>query len=140
MPDSYFTSLSNVLPSAQDAGLTPDKTYQFDFDRLTFNTNPATLQPQSTEQRNNIATILRAWPAVHLMIGGFTDNTSDLARNQKLSPYRADSVVAQLQTMVITGDRLLAAKGYGDQYPVGNNSTAESRALNRRISMLVTAK
>ena len=41
--------------------------------------------------------------------------------------------------MGIASDRMVA-KGYGDQHPVGDNSTAEGRALNRRISMLVTAK
>lgn len=128
-----------LLAFIQDPGHTPDKTSWFDFDRLLFDTDSATLQPQSTEQLNNIATILKACPAVHLTIGGYTDNTGDPTHNQKLSQDRADSVVAQLETMGIAADRL-RAKGYGDQYPVGDNSTAEGRALNRRISMLVTAK
>jgi OmpA-OmpF porin, OOP family len=44
-----------------------------------------------------------------------------------------------LEQMNIAPDRLVA-KGYGEDHPVGDNSTAEGRALNRRISMLVTAK
>jgi outer membrane protein OmpA-like peptidoglycan-associated protein len=34
----------------------------------------------------------------------------------------------------------LAAEGYGDQFPVGDNSTEEGRQKNRRIAMRVTAK
>jgi OOP family OmpA-OmpF porin len=34
----------------------------------------------------------------------------------------------------------LEAKGYGDQYPVGDNSTEAGRAQNRRIALLVTQK
>jgi K(+)-stimulated pyrophosphate-energized sodium pump len=34
----------------------------------------------------------------------------------------------------------LEAKGYGQEHPVADNSTEEGRALNRRISMLVTEK
>jgi OmpA-OmpF porin, OOP family len=128
-----------LLAFIQDPSRPPDKTSWFDFDRLLFDTDSATLQPQSTEQLDNIAAVLKACPAVHLTIGGYTDNTGDSAHNQKLSQDRADSVVAQLETMGIAADRL-RAKGYGDQYPVGDNSTEEGRALNRRISMLVTAK
>lgn len=130
---------NKLLAFIQDPAHTPDKTSWFSFDRLLFDTDSASLQPQSTEQLDNIASILKACPAVHLTIGGYTDNTGDPAHNQKLSQDRADSVVARLDTMGIATDRLVA-KGYGEQYPVGDNSTAEGRALNRRISMLVTAK
>lgn len=128
-----------LLAFIKDPAHTPDKTSWFDFDRLLFDTDSATLQPQSTEQLNNVAAILKAYPAVHLTIGGYTDNTGDPAHNLKLSQERANSVVAQLAAMGIASDRMVA-KGYGDQHPVGDNSTAEGRALNRRISMLVTAK
>lgn len=128
-----------LLAFIKDPSRTPDKTTWFDFDRLLFDTGSATLQPQSAEQLNNIAAILKAYPATHLTIGGYTDNTGNAAQNLKLSQDRADSVVNQLEQMGIAPDRLVA-KGYGEDHPVGDNSTAEGRALNRRISMLVTAK
>ena len=130
---------SKFLAFIKDPTKTPDKTTWFDFDRLLFDTGSATLQPQSQDQLNNIAAILKAYPAVHLTIGGYTDNTGDAAQNLKLSQDRANSVVQQLVTMGIGADRLVA-KGYGEDHPVGDNSTADGRAANRRISMLVTAK
>ena len=87
----------------------------------------------------DVAVILRACPAVRLTVGGYTDNTGNPSANQKLSQDRADSVVTQLETMGVAPNRLVA-KGYGDTHPVGDNSTAEGRALNRRISMLVIQK
>jgi outer membrane protein OmpA-like peptidoglycan-associated protein len=116
-----------------------DKTSWFDFDRLLFDTDSATLQPQSTDQLNDVAATLKACPNIHLTVGGYTDNTGDAKHNQKLSQDRADSVVAKLETMGIAPNRLVA-KGYGDHNPVADNSTEEGRALNRRISVLVTAK
>jgi OmpA-OmpF porin, OOP family len=130
---------SKLLTFIQDPASTPNKTSWFDFDRLLFNTDSASLEPQSTDQLISVAGILKACPGVHLTIGGYTDNTGDPAHNLSLSQERADSVVAQLVTLGIAGDRMVA-KGYGDEHPVGDNSTAEGRALNRRISMLVTAK
>jgi OmpA-OmpF porin, OOP family len=128
-----------LLAFIQDPNRAPDKTSWFDFDRLLFATNSTTLEPQSTDQLTSVAAILKAYPAVRLIIGGYTDNTGDAAYNLKLSQGRADSVVAQLGTMGIAADRLVA-KGYGEDHPVGDNSTPEGRALNRRISMLVTSK
>jgi outer membrane protein OmpA-like peptidoglycan-associated protein len=122
-----------------DPARRPDTTTWFDFDRLLFNTDSATLQPQSNEQLNNVAVILKACPAVRMTVGGYTDNTGDQQHNQTLSQQRADSVVNQLETMGVAPDRL-RAKGYGDQFPVGDNSTPEGRAQNRRISMLVIQK
>lgn len=128
-----------LLAFIQDPNRAPDKTSWFDFDRLLFATNSTNLEPQSTEQLTAVAGILKAYPAVHLTIGGYTDNTGDASHNQKLSQGRADSVVAQLESMGIASDRLVA-KGYGAEHPVGDNSTPDGRALNRRISMLVTSK
>jgi OmpA-OmpF porin, OOP family len=128
-----------LLALIQDPANKPDKTSWFDFDRLLFNTGSATLQPQSMEQLNNIAAILKAYPAVHLTIGGYTDNTGDAAINLKLSQGRADNVTAALVKRGIALDRLVA-KGYGEEHPVGDNSTEAGRAQNRRISMLVTQK
>jgi OmpA-OmpF porin, OOP family len=128
-----------LLAFIQDPNRAPDKTSWFDFDRLLFATNSTTLEPQSTEQLTAVAGILKAYPAVHLTIGGYTDNTGNASSNLKLSQGRADSVVAQLESMGIASDRLVA-KGYGEDHPVGDNSTPDGRALNRRISMLVTSK
>jgi OmpA-OmpF porin, OOP family len=130
---------AKVVTFIEDPAHKPDKTSWVDFDRLLFDTDSATLQPQSTDQLNNFAATLKGCPDVHLTVGGYTDNTGDAAHNQKLSQDRANSVVAQLETMGIASNRLVA-KGYGDHNPVGDNSTEEGRALNRRISVLVTAK
>ena len=97
------------------------------------------MRPESQEQLNNIAAILKAYPSVKVKIGGYTDNTGDPDANLRLSQQRADSVMQQLMSMGIAPDRL-TAQGYGDQYPIGDNSTPEGRAKNRRIALNVTEK
>jgi OmpA-OmpF porin, OOP family len=130
---------ARLLAFIQDPASKPDKTTWFDFDRLLFNTGSATLQPQSLEQLHNIAAILKAYPATHLTIGGYTDNTGDAASNLQLSQDRANNVTAELVKLGVARDRLVA-KGYGEEHPLGDNSTEAGRAQNRRISMLVTQK
>jgi K(+)-stimulated pyrophosphate-energized sodium pump len=72
-------------------------------------------------------------------IGGYTDNSGDPAANLRLSQARADSVMNELRTMGVGGDRL-EAEGYGDQHPIADNATADGRAKNRRVAVRVTAR
>jgi OOP family OmpA-OmpF porin len=122
-----------------DSSKPVDTTTWFDFDRLTFDTGKDTLQPSSQEQLNNVVAILKAYPNVHVKIGGYTDNTGNAAANLKLSDDRAKNVMNALVTGGIDPTRL-EAKGYGEEHPVASNDTEEGRAQNRRISLLVTAK
>jgi outer membrane protein OmpA-like peptidoglycan-associated protein len=109
-----------------------------EFDRLNFETNSATLQPDSRDQLSSIADIMKAYPAVHLKIGGYTDNSGDQAANLALSQARAANVMGELVSMGVSADRL-EAKGYGEEHPVATNGTEEGRAQNRRVAFQVTA-
>jgi K(+)-stimulated pyrophosphate-energized sodium pump len=128
-----------LLAFIQDPGRAVDKTTWFDFDRLTFETGSATLSESSREQLAAVAAILAAYPAVKLKVGGYTDNVGDPAFNQKLSEERATHVREALAGLGVSQERL-ASEGYGEQFPVADNATAEGRAQNRRISMRVTEK
>lgn len=130
---------NKLLTFIKDPSASVSSDTWFDFDRLLFDTNSATLQPSSQEQLQNIANIMKAYPAVHIRIGGYTDSQGDAAANLKLSQDRADNVMAQLVTMGVDPSRL-DAKGYGQDHPVADNTSDAGRAMNRRISMRVTAK
>ena len=116
-----------------------DKTTWFNFDRLLFETGKTTLKPESQEQLENVAKILKTFPKVTLKVGGYTDNTGDANANLKLSADRAASVAQELVKLGVA-DARLDSEGYGDQYPVGDNATEEGRAKNRRIALRVTQK
>ncbi|MBB5339103.1 outer membrane protein OmpA-like peptidoglycan-associated protein [Edaphobacter lichenicola] len=130
---------SKLISFLGDSSKPADTTTWFNFDRLLFDTGKAELQPSSQEQLGNIAAILKAYPNAHVKIGGYTDNTGDAAANVALSSARAKNVMDALVGAGIDSSRL-EYKGYGDQYPVGDNATEEGRAQNRRISLLVTQK
>jgi outer membrane protein OmpA-like peptidoglycan-associated protein len=134
-----FGMENKLLTFIQDTSKPVDSTTWFNFDRLLFDTGKSTLQPASQEQLDNIANILKAYPNVHVKIGGYTDNTGDPAANMTLSSDRAKNVMDALVSSGIDPSRL-SSEGYGDQFPVGDNSTEEGRAKNRRIALLVTEK
>lgn len=65
-------------------------------------------------------------------IAGYTDNTGDAGKNQKLSEQRAVAVREYLVQQGVPAESLTAV-GYGDKDPIADNSTVEGRHKNRRI-------
>ena len=116
-----------------------DKNTWFTMDRLYFETGKSVLKASSQEQLKNIAAILKAYPKVELKLGGYTDNTGDSAVNFNLSQERANVAKAELVKLGADASRL-TAEGYGQEYPIADNSTAEGRARNRRIDVRVSKK
>jgi len=112
----------------------------FDFTDVRFKTGGTTLTPESATQLKNLVKIVKAFPNARFKIGGYTDNTGDPAKNRELSQKRAEAVSAEIVKLGASSSQLTKAEGYGDQYPVGDNSTPEGRAMNRRVSVNVKAK
>ena len=75
-----------------------------------------------------------------LRVEGHTDSTpistSRYPSNWELSSARAAAVLARLTARGIASSRLSLA-GYAGERPVADNSTAEGRALNRRVDLVI---
>ncbi|MCF7202775.1 flagellar motor protein MotD [Pseudomonas oligotrophica] len=74
-------------------------------------------------------------------VEGFTDNqpiaTAKYPTNWELSAARASSIVRMLAADGVAAGRL-AAVGYGEFQPAADNATAEGRARNRRVVLVVS--
>lgn len=92
----------------------------------------------AVQQIRNIATILKAYPAVTIKLGGYTDNTGAADVNKKLSQQRAEKVAASLNTAG-AGAQVEKAEGYGADFPVADNTTPVGRAQNRRVSCRIVS-
>jgi OOP family OmpA-OmpF porin len=128
-----------LIAFIEDASQSVDNATWFDFDRLLFETDSAILKPESRDQLQNIAEIMKAYPNVNVRIGGYTDSSGDAAANLRLSQDRANNVRQELIGLGIAADRL-SAEGYGREYPVADNATEAGRAQNRRVALRVTQK
>jgi OmpA-OmpF porin, OOP family len=109
-------------------------TGMFSFNRIAFDSNSAVLTPESNEQLDNIAIILRAYPRANVTIAGFTDSSGSGPKNLALSRARANAVAARLTAAGVSQDRV-HAEGYGSEKPMADNSTEAGRAQNRRVEL-----
>ncbi|NID10613.1 OmpA family protein [Fibrella aestuarina] len=130
---------NKLIAFIDDPAKMVDQTTWFNFDRVQYETGSAKLKPESREQLQNIAAILKAYPAIALKVGGYTDNTGNAAANKTLSQSRAEAAVAELVRLGVDPARL-EAEGYGQGHPVASNKTDEGRAQNRRMAVRVTKK
>ncbi len=95
------------------------------------------LQGASNAALEKVAATLSNNPWIkRLQIEGHSDSAGDDAKNLALSQKRAESVCAALKKMGVSGGRI-AAKGFGEQFPIASNKTQTGRRQNRRVAFVV---
>lgn len=102
---------------------------------INFDTNKAVIKAESGKTLDDAASVLKAAPALSIIVGGHTDNVGTPETNLKLSDERAKAVMAALIQRGIAADRL-TAKGFGQTQPVADNRTEEGRGKNRRVELV----
>jgi outer membrane protein OmpA-like peptidoglycan-associated protein len=75
-------------------------------------------------------------PLSKLVVEGHTDSQGGVPYNQDLSERRAEAVRAYLVSQGIAGDRV-TSRGFGLSRSVADNGSAEGRANNRRVEIVV---
>jgi OOP family OmpA-OmpF porin len=102
---------------------------------INFDVDKAILRADAQPVIAEIGKLLSADPALKLSIQGHTDNTGTPAHNQELSTARARSVLGALVGLGIDSSRL-QSKGFGQDKPLADNGSEDSRARNRRVELV----
>lgn len=101
-----------------------------------FETDQATIKPDSRPALQEIAKLLKQEPNLALHVVGHTDNVGTFDHNRDLSQRRAAAVKAALSKEYgIAADRL-TPNGVAYLAPVASNTTEEGRAKNRRVELV----
>jgi len=103
---------------------------------INFDTDKATIKPESEPALQEINKLLSNNPNLKVFIVGHTDNVGGVDYNMKLSQARADAVVKALTTKYKVNPQSLKAYGVGQLAPVAPNKTGEGRAKNHRVELV----
>lgn len=82
-----------------------------------------------------IAAEIRKQGAKTVRVFGFTDNLGSAAHGDVLSKQRADAVHGVLSQQLASAGITYEIRGYGEQFPIADNSTEEGRKKNRRVEV-----
>lgn len=124
--------LNSVLPTHEtDRGLVSE------IGGVQFATGTAELNAQARESLARFSGIVASYPDLKFMIEGHTDSTGSAATNNELSLSRAIAVRDYLIRQGVAASRT-DVEGYGSSRPIGDNSTAEGRARNRRVEIVIS--
>ena len=99
-----------------------------------FPKDSAKLTPDARSRIIAIADEIADQEAKNVKVYGFTDNLGSSAHGDVLSRQRAEAVHKVLKQEV-SPSVTFEVRGYGEQFPIADNSTEEGRRKNRRVEI-----
>src|SRR3970040_1690891 len=142
-------TLSKALNSFEGKGLTVEqkngKVYVSMENKLLFNSGSWSVGSEGKKAVVEVGKVLGDNPDISVLIEGHTDDdgfssSGPIANNWDLSTKRATAIVAILSENKAINKQNLTAAGRGEFSPLASNSTAEGKAKNRRIEIILTPR
>ena len=87
-------------------------------------------------RRASSATALKSTPDRNVIVEGHTDSAGARSFNMDLATARAQSVREYIVSRGVPAD-MIRAVGIGPDRPVADNKTADGRANNRRVEIII---
>jgi len=130
-----FASVERSLPGVS-AVRESDSTVTIVLDETVFDVTTGGLSAKGQSTLQATAKSLAAYPNARVSVEGHSDSTGNVTGDQRAAEQRAEVVRAALFAGGVASVRLTSA-GFGAARPIGDNTTAEGRAKNRRVEIVV---
>ncbi|MDU8884902.1 OmpA family protein [Yeosuana sp. MJ-SS3] len=142
-------AISRALTDFEGKGLTVEqrdgKVYVSMENKLLFESGSWAVGTEGRRAVQQLGTVLADNPDINVLIEGHTDNVpykgnGQVSGNWDLSTKRATAIVNILSENSSINPESLTAAGRGEFSPIATNDTAEGKAKNRRIEVILTPK
>ena len=87
---------------------------------------------------DRVADAVALFPGASIRVDGYTDSVGTAEKNQSISSDRAQSVGTYLAAKLKIPAEQITAQGMGSANPIDSNETADGRARNRRVEVVLT--
>ncbi|MBU0474393.1 MAG: OmpA family protein [Bacteroidetes bacterium] len=104
-----------------------------------FASNKSELMPAAQNKLNEVSDALLATKERKLTIEGHTDSQGAISYNLDLAQNRAEAVRSYIISRGYPSD-MIFAQGIGEGRPIADNNSAEGRANNRRVEIIIDNK
>ena len=101
-----------------------------------FDTNKSNVNAASQGALDKLVSVFKEYPDTNLLVVGHTDSSGNDDYNMKLSKERANAVTNYIKTHGVSDSRL-TTNWFGETQPTNDNATAEGRAKNRRVNVVI---
>jgi outer membrane protein OmpA-like peptidoglycan-associated protein len=135
---NYFDKQAQELQQVAEAKRTENGILVDLKSSLLFSEESAVIRPAALDQVARLGDILAKYPNDRIRIVGYTDSTGAAAYDEQLSLRRAEAVRDVLANQGVERRQMLV-EGAGAANPIGDNSTPEGRAQNRRVELHIDA-
>ena len=105
---------------------------------LTFTSGRSTIEPEFFKLLSTVQRAIRKFPSSPITVEGHTDAQGDDRFNENLSYERAMAVKQYLLANMGLDQSRITVLGYGESKPIATNETADGRAQNRRIDVVIS--
>ncbi|TYB78962.1 OmpA/MotB family protein [Bizionia myxarmorum] len=142
-------AISSALTDFEGKGLTVEqrngKVYVSMENKLLFQSGSWAVGTQGKQAVNQLGAVLAVNPEIAILIEGHTDKvpyagSGQISGNWDLSTKRSTAIVNILRENAAIKPENLTAAGRGEFAPVATNESAEGKAKNRRIEVILTPK
>lgn len=104
-----------------------------------FASNSVELSDSAKQVLDLLLEVIETDPSVHIELRGYSDNLGSAVYNLKLSRLRSEAAMEYLVGHGVR-EKKIATVGNGIATPLANNKTAEGRAKNRRVQLILYKK
>jgi outer membrane protein OmpA-like peptidoglycan-associated protein len=121
---------------AEDTGVrVSEEGVVISLNNIRFTADSVELTENEKLKLREIAAIIARHPGRHILVAGHTAMAGSAGGRLRVSRERARAVADYLVSLEARKEGEITVRGYGAQYPLGDNATPAGQALNRRVEI-----
>lgn len=137
--DEQAKKIEEEVPGAQVERVEDGIVITFDGENngVNFATDKYNINAESQATLDKLAAILLEYPETDVLVVGHTDSVGSDTYNMTLSKNRAEAVTNYFVSNKGFSPGRFTTHWFGEEQPIASNDTAEGRAQNRRVNIVI---